>query len=555
MPGRPLALLPLLVSLLPAHLLAQGDGGALTQLYALEGSFPNESLGKSVAALDDVDGDGVPDFAVGVSPWICCIHPGRVEAYSGATGSLLWVATVTNSTLQEGFAWSLARASDRNGDGIGDLLVGVPWLDVNQPGEIQLISGADGSLIQTYPGSGTENLGWGVAEAPDLDGDGVPEVMALADGLVRVLSGASGALLWTAAVAQPAYNNKCFASLQDQTGDGIAEIALSSMASLFYRGRVSLYSGADGSLLWTVDGESDNDRFGASVARFLDLDGDGLDDLLVGAEGWGTSSLRGAVYVLSAADGSILAVLPYPSSSPGVSLFGGGIASGGDLDGDGVEDFAVSARSADPNGEVLLYSGATLAPLATALGGGYGDGGSFGFSLTFLGDLNGDGRDEILGGSPDTDTSPSPNSVNAGMAQVFSFDSFLRTDSTSLSVSAGGTLVLEVDFPASLAGQAWQLLLSATGTGPTPFGGLLVPLSWDSLFRRTWAGDYSMFSSATGLTGVLDAQGDGQIQVTQAPGFHAAWAGRTLYAAVVAAPAGATALSETSSAFAFELLP
>ena len=116
------------------------------------------------------------------------------------------------------------------------------------------------------------------------------------------------------------------------------------------------------------------DRFGSSLASLGDLDGDGINDLAVGARGdnWGSAPNRGAVHVLLLnADGSVKQTVEINSGTPNgptlndLDYFGSSLASLGDLDGDGVNDLAVGARSDDEGGP---YRGAVHVLLLNADG-------------------------------------------------------------------------------------------------------------------------------------------------------------------------------------------
>ena len=176
------------------------------------------------------------------------------------------------------------------------------------------------------------------------------------------------------------------------------------------------------------------DEFGRSVAAPGDLDGDGVEDLLVGARGdedGGTN--RGAVWVLFLnVDGTVKGHQKISSTTGG---FGGALANGdsfgcavatiGDLDGDGVVDAAVGAFQDDNGGLdrgsvwiLFLNSDGTVKAhqeINEAAGGFTGvldDGDNFGFSVASLGDLDGDGNHELaVGADRDDDGGTSRGAV------------------------------------------------------------------------------------------------------------------------------------------------
>ncbi|MBT5590483.1 MAG: choice-of-anchor D domain-containing protein, partial [Gemmatimonadetes bacterium] len=187
-----------------------------------------------------------------------------------------------------------------------------------------------------------------------------------------------------------------------------------------------------------------SDQFGCSVANIGDLDGDGVTDLAVGAFGTDDGgSNRGAVYVIFLnADGTVKAEQKISSTTGGLTgpiddldLFGGNLASVGDLDGDGAEDIAVGAVWDDDGGSargaiwiLFLNTDGTVKAeqkISDTVGGFTGvldDDDSFGTSVTNLADLDGDGIVDIATGAPKDDD----GGTNRGAAWIL----FLNTDGT-----------------------------------------------------------------------------------------------------------------------------
>ncbi len=168
---------------------------------------------------------------------------------------------------------------------------------------------------------------------------------------------------------------------------------------------------------------TDYDRFGASVAGLGDIDGDGVVDLAVGAFGDDTGgSYRGAVHILKLnRDGTARTTTKIASGlngGPGLAnndRFGVSVASGGDLDGDGVSDLIVGANrktstAADQGAIHILRLGAGGTVKSSTLvenqsGGPVLAGGDyFGASVASLGDLDGDGVADLVVGANKDDT-------------------------------------------------------------------------------------------------------------------------------------------------------
>jgi hypothetical protein len=146
-------------------------------------------------------------------------------------------------------------------------------------------------------------------------------------------------------------------------------------------------SGKTAAVLARLPGPEAGDCFGIELANAHDIDGDGRDDLLVGATG------AGRAYVLSGKDGKELARV-----GPGKQdiEFGEAVAGIGDVNGDGVPDFAVGACRESTSGRVHLYSGKDCKELRVFEPVSSGDRTWFGNSIAAAGDLDSDGRPDLL---------------------------------------------------------------------------------------------------------------------------------------------------------------
>ena len=172
-------------------------------------------------------------------------------------------------------------------------------------------------------------------------------------------------------------------------------------------GRVSVISGADGTLLYVIDGEAAGDRFGASVSAFGDVDGNGFNDFLIGApDSDGNGADSGRVYaILSGTNGYFF----YNGPAAG-ARFGESLDAAGDVNGDGYLDAIIGARGDD---SAFLISGFDWSVI-NAFAGPVGS--EFGTSVGGAGDVNGDGFDDVIVGAQFDDTAASI----AGAARVYS---------------------------------------------------------------------------------------------------------------------------------------
>ena len=170
-------------------------------------------------------------------------------------------------------------------------------------------------------------------------------------------------------------------NIGDLDGDGVIDLVVGASkddnAAGNKRGTVHiLFMESDGSVKSTVEINSDttngptltnDDRFGYSAENIGDLDGDGVNDLAVGAiqDDEGTGNNLGAVHIMFMnTDGSVDSTVEINDSTengPTLSAgdeFGSSIANIGDLDGDGVDDLAVGAINNDGGQGILTNLGA-----------------------------------------------------------------------------------------------------------------------------------------------------------------------------------------------------
>jgi hypothetical protein len=420
--------------------LCAGRADAATVVFRLEGPEAGGLFGAAVVGIGDVDGDGVPDLAVGAPQ---TLGPGggyldgRVFVYSGATNTLLYAL---NPLRYRGFFGArLASAGDLDGDGVPDLIVGAPATSSDNlygVGSVLAFSGATGERLFAFLGEeGGTYMGSAVAGVGDLDGDGVPEIAMgtpygsgsgpYGGGVVAVRSGSDGALLYEFdGSASGDYLGRGIAGIGDLDGDGVPDLLLgapnASPGGRAQAGLVQVRSGATGEILRQIEGAEANAFFGQAIAHLGDIDGDGVEDFAVAAPSASPAGMQdaGSVFVYSGASGQLL----YRWDGPeGFGAFGSTIAGGGDVDGDGVPDVIVGAPGSSPGGvpvagSAFVFSGAT-GELLLRWDGIERDG-TLGQSVAILGDLTGDGRAEVAVGAP----TESPGGLRgAGAAVVLSY--------------------------------------------------------------------------------------------------------------------------------------
>jgi len=554
--------------LLLANASAQA-GGDWTSAGHIRGTQTYERAGWAIAALGDLDADGVPELAVGLPGYPLGSSPGEVRVYSGRTMSMLY--QVVDQSPIDGLGYSVAAAGDVNADGIPDLVAGAAYshpYTVNGitrfAGAVLVYSGADGSVLHHIPGDQVHHqLGTKVACAGDIDLDGHDDIIVSANhypsGYVQVLSGASGQAIHT--VQGPHLGSSfgwTIAGLGDLDGDGHPEFAAGDSAS--WHQEVHIYSGATGQTHQILYGEaaSGAHAFGCSILDLEDIDGDGVSDFAVGDLTFSTGGAMqdyGRVSIYSGATTSLLTQIESPEL---YGHFGASLAGPLDFNGDGRTDLAVGLPGAPAFvGGTLYDQGAvkihdcldgqllsTIRPVLT------GADPMLGTSLAAPGDLDGDGVPEVIAGAPFDRLPGAPKET--GSVMVFSYDSFQRLDSPTLSAGGSQTVTVTVDFPDTEAGADYLLAFSRNGTGPMQVGPLSVPLSPDPLQALTASGWQP--GNVVGGQGILGSAGEAQILIQSHPSLSPL-IGREVYLATISFTASSRQPRLSSGPGVLEIVP
>ncbi|MBL8802665.1 MAG: VCBS repeat-containing protein [Planctomycetes bacterium] len=351
----------------PVQIFRAGDG----QVLRTHPAPASVEYGASVAALDDVSGDGVEDYAI-AAPASSSGLPSFVEFRSGANGALL--ASFVAPNLPESLGLALARVADIDLDGVDDVLISARTRTPGSPNRVYLISGASGAVLRTHmPSIGNiYDYGSALAALGDVNGDGRADYaiadnaatdapgMALVVPSIEVFSGANGVLLYRLAASNFAFAGSSLASLGgDLDGDNVADFAigvpgrvhafgLPGWCGSSHTGAVDLHSGATGALIRSVIAPLGN-ALGLELAALGDLNGNGSPDFVsvarVGCEG------LGAAYFFDGLTGAVLGQTAYGAK--------GVLAAAGDVNFDGRRDVLIGGPFAT---SVVL--GAVRAPIS-----------------------------------------------------------------------------------------------------------------------------------------------------------------------------------------------
>jgi FG-GAP repeat protein len=538
---------PLLIAVLSLSsttISAQTGGGGFDLLYRWNGEILSDSFGSAVSTAGDVDLDGFDDVLVGANyaSGTGGNRHGKAYVYSGADGRQLF--QWQGEAPADYFGTSVAAAGDVNADGYPDLLIGAPSADPNglsYAGSAYVYSGADGTLLYQWNGRAAfDHFGNALAGVGDLNSDGHDDLLITSrgahanSGWVDIFSGADGSLLyqldgWTASGAF----GMSVSSAGDVNRDGRPDIIIGS-PSYFGGppgpGSAHVYSGTDGTQLYRFDGENIDDRFGGSVAGGGDLNGDGYDDLIVGAYLAEVDILQaaGKAYAYSGADGSLLYQW---NGEAQTDYFGSAVAIAGDTTGVGTDDALIGAYGAAPSGKsyagsAYLYSGTDGSILKKFTQGGRDA--RFGESVASAGDLNGDGRADFIIAATGARF---PSQYTVGSAFAYGMLPFIHTNTPTVSAAAGGPFSIDLSFPNDARLSAYKILFSNSGTGPLTFG-IEIPLSLDQLVLDSYFGHYP-FQIDANLHGTLDSESQASIRLNIPAGLPLTSIGRIFYLAAI----------------------
>jgi hypothetical protein len=274
----------------------------------------NPNLGSAVGTAGDVNGDGYADVIVGAPGYNV---GGRAYVYHGSSLGLSSIAAWTFDGEQpwDGLGTAVGSAGDVNGDGFGDVIVGSPW---NGSGRVYVFAGSAAGLSTgaawvidgAQEGSG---FGLSAGTAGDVNGDGFSDIVVGApwyDWTIGFYGGRVFAFLGspTGLSAAPNWVSHseylCGATAGDVNKDGYDDVIVGSDGILNNDpnqnlGRVAIHLGTGNGLsldpAWTVTGDQFNSGFGhryvlnygfSGISTAGDVNGDGLPDIVVGAQGY-----------------------------------------------------------------------------------------------------------------------------------------------------------------------------------------------------------------------------------------------------------------------------
>jgi len=361
-------------------------------------------------------------------------------AVSFAARGLGYVGLLKGSVAGDRYGTRVASAGDVNGDGYTDLLVGAPgsYQAANYNGKVYLFLGGENpsepALVINGEAPG-DRFGISLTTCGDINGDGFDDFAVGADkcdqggvdaGKVYIFFGgkeldATADIILVGDRANDWFGT-AVAGGRDLNGDGVPDIIVgASYGGKNYTGVVYIFLGGSSITRPAVkiDGETSGDSFGERVAILGDLDGDGISEFAVGSYYHNSEGKKNSGRVYIYRGGSVISREAWHTMNGArpQANFGFSIASAGDVNNDGTPDIIIGAPGDGPNSEgvAYIYLGGPIIRDPVASFYGEHPKDLYGYSVCGGGDINGDGFGDVLVGAPFADI----GSYRSGRVEVF----------------------------------------------------------------------------------------------------------------------------------------
>lgn len=453
-------------------------------------------FGHTVSTAGDVNGDGYADVAIGAYYFDGgLINEGAVYIHHGNASGVNAVAdkVIEGEQTEAQFGWAVASAGDVNGDGYGDLIVGARYFDNGNTNEgaafvyhgssTGLITAAPASMIESNQGEAW--LGFSVSSAGDVNGDGYSDIL----------------------VGSNAYDH-------GQTDEGQVFIYHGSASTVSANARAVSHSTASGALA------------GASVSNAGDLNGDGLDDVIVGAPNYDGGQVgEGATFTSYGDPTTGTNSMQKFETNEANAHVGCSVSGAGDIDGDGYDDVIIGAKGAVNGGHVgaaYIFRGSAQG-LVSAVSQTLGFAGNqgFGTSVSDAGDINRDGYDDVIVGLPSY-SKANANLCGAVHVYLGSGNGLITIPSVLTSGLAGTQIGNSLDNAGDTNGDGYSDIVvggSLASIGENSEGAVFVwhgsssGLPSNTLYNRLLQLDQANAEMGNSVAGAGDLNGDGYADI------------------------------------------
>lgn len=393
---------------------------------SITGQQQDAWLGSALAPAGDVNGDGYSDLIIGAYPYdngqtdegtALIYHGGGVPG--NETSRTVLVAAVASGR----FGSVVADAGDINGDGNDDVLISAPGTDPAAAGRTLVAYGSEAGIGDAQSVYKTFAFGRTAAGAGDINGDGYADIIIGNPNYTNTGNGGEARIYYGSATGLDSINyvtltepnngslfGSAVSGATDLNGDNYADIVIGApkfKVGNEVRGAAFVYYGSVNGLVTTpqvLTGKSINASMGASVAGLGDTNGDGFDDLIVGAPTTNTAAVEGGVaWIYYGSVNGVDNSTTYFKNDNAYAHFGASVACAGDVNGDALLDavIGIPGHGLSKEGAVAVYHGQPGGFQETLKRFYYGSGAntSFGISVSGAGDVNGDGYSDVIVGS------------------------------------------------------------------------------------------------------------------------------------------------------------